>query len=111
VLVALIRARTCETLAASIGADADAAFTTGLMSMLEALFERNAAELLETLPVAPEIKAAVTERAGVLGEVLADVLAREQEDAAPRARFDSGSVNRAWFEALDWATEAQGALR
>jgi EAL and modified HD-GYP domain-containing signal transduction protein len=111
VLVALIRARACETLAASVRADPDAAFTVGLMSMLEPLFERPAAELLDALPVAPEIKAAVTQQAGVLGDVLADVLARELEDGAPRARFDSGSVNRAWFEALDWAAEAQSALR
>jgi EAL and modified HD-GYP domain-containing signal transduction protein len=111
VLVALIRARACETLAASIRADADAAFTVGLMSMLEPLFERPAGELLDALPLAPEIKAAVSRQVGVLGDVLADVLAREQEDAEPRARFDSGSVNRAWLEAIDWAAEAQSALR
>ena len=111
VLVALIRARACETLAASVGADADAAFTVGLMSMLEALFARPTAELLEALPLAPQIKAAVTERAGLLGDVLTDVLAREQEEAVLPARFDAGSVNRAWFEALDWAAEAQRAVR
>jgi EAL and modified HD-GYP domain-containing signal transduction protein len=110
VLVALIRARACETLAGSIGADADAAFTMGLMSMLEPLFERPLAELLDALPLAPEIKVAVLRQEGVLGDVLADVLARELEDAVPRARFDSGSVNRAWFEAIDWAAEAQSAL-
>jgi hypothetical protein len=81
------------------------------MSMLEPLFERPAGELLALLPLAPEIKAAVTEQAGVLGEVLADVLAREQEAPASEARFHAGSVNRAWFEALDWAASAQGALR
>jgi len=111
VLVALIRARACETLAASGGADPDAGFTVGLMSTLEALFARPVAELLEALPLAPEIKAAVTERSGVLGDVLSDVLARELEEVLPPARFDSGSVNRAWFEALDWAAEAQSALR
>lgn len=110
-LVALIRARACETLAASARADADAAFTVGLLSMLEPLFERPAGELLDALPLAPEIKAAVSERAGLLGDVLADVLAREQEDAAPRPRFDAGRVNRAWFEAIDWAASAQSALR
>ena len=110
-LVALIRARACETLAAALGADPDAAFTAGLMSMLEALFERPLAELVETLPLAAEIKAAVTERRGTLGAVLTDVLAREQKEVAPAGRFDVGLVNRAWFEALDWAAEAIGALR
>lgn len=110
VLAALIRARACETLAAAVGADPDAGFTVGLTSMLEALFARPSAELLEALPLTPEIKAAVLERAGVLGDVLADVVARELEEAAPSARHDVGRVNRAWFEALDWAAEAQGAL-
>lgn len=111
VLVALIRARACETLAASIGADADAAFTTGLMSMLEVLYERPATELMEALPLTPEIKAAVGAGAGVLGDILGDVMAREREDATPLVRFDAGTLNRAWFEALDWAAEAQSALR
>ena len=111
VLVALIRARACETLAASVGVDADAAFTTGLMSMLEVLFERPAAELLGALPLTSEIKAAVSEGAGALGAILADVSAHEREEAAPRARFDSGTVQRAWFDALEWAAETQSALR
>jgi EAL and modified HD-GYP domain-containing signal transduction protein len=111
VLVALIRARACETLATSVRADADAAFTVGLLSMLEPLFERPACELLDALPLTPEVKAAVSRQEGVLGDVLADVLAREEEEAEPRARFDSGSVNRAWLEAIDWAAEAQSALR
>src|SRR5690606_42056889 len=110
VVAALIRARACGTLAAAVGADPDACFTVGLSSMLEALFARPSAELLEALPLTPEIQAAVLERAGVLGDVLADVVARELEEAAPSARHDVGRVNRAWFEALDWAAEAQGAL-
>jgi c-di-GMP phosphodiesterase len=111
VLVALIRARASETLAALVGADADAAFTTGLMSMLEVLFERPLPELLGAMPVTPEIKAAVLERAGVLGDILSEVLSREQEDVPEKARFDAGAVNRAWLDALDWAAETQSALR
>jgi c-di-GMP phosphodiesterase len=118
-LVALIRARVSETLATLVGADADAAFTMGLMSMLEALFERPLSELLEAMPVTEEIKAAVIERRGVLGGILADVLSREQDDvpaparldAAGPARVDAGVLNRAWLDALDWATDTQSALR
>jgi EAL and modified HD-GYP domain-containing signal transduction protein len=111
VLVALIRARASETLAAQVGADADAAFTVGLMSMLEALFERPLPELLEAMPVTPEIKAAVGERSGVLGAILSDVLSREQDDLPEKVHFDAGAVNRAWLDALGWAAETQGALR
>ncbi len=118
VLVALIRARASESLAAASGADPDAAFTVGLTSMLEALFERPLAELLATLPLAEEIKIAVLERTGVLGDILADVITREQEEEvtvtgarARSVRFDAGAVNRAWLEALGWAADTQSALR
>jgi EAL and modified HD-GYP domain-containing signal transduction protein len=119
VLMALIRARVSEALARHVGADADAAFTMGLMSMLEALFERPLSELLEAMPVTAEIKLAVTERSGVLGGILADVLSREQDevpaparpDAPVSARIDAGVLNRAWLDALDWAADTQSALR
>jgi EAL and modified HD-GYP domain-containing signal transduction protein len=118
VLIALIRARASESLARAIGADQDAAFTVGLTSMLEVLFERPLRELLESLPLTPEIKAAVLERTGVLGDILVDVITREQEEEvtvtgtrARSVRLDAGAVNRAWLEALSWAGETQSALR
>jgi EAL and modified HD-GYP domain-containing signal transduction protein len=111
VLAALIRARASELLAAHVGADPDAAFTVGLMSALEALFERPLAELLEAMPVTPEIKAAVVGHGGVLGNVLSDVLSREQDDLPEKVHFAPGAVNRAWLDALGWAAETQGALR
>jgi EAL and modified HD-GYP domain-containing signal transduction protein len=111
VLVALIRARASELLAAHVGADGDAAFTVGVMSMLEALFARPLSELIDALPVTPEIKVAVLERIGVLGEILSDVLSREQDDVPEKVHFDAGAVNRAWLDALGWAADTQGALR
>jgi EAL and modified HD-GYP domain-containing signal transduction protein len=111
VLVALTRARASESLAAHAGADPDAAFTAGLMSMLEALFERPLTEVLEAMPVTAEIKAGVVERTGVLGNILSDVISREQDEAPEKVHFDVGAVNRAWLEALDWAADTQGALR
>jgi c-di-GMP phosphodiesterase len=83
----------------------------GLMSALEALFERPLAELLEAMPVTPEIKAAVVGHGGVLGNVLSDVLSREQDDLPEKVHFAPGAVNRAWLDALGWAAETQGALR
>ncbi len=110
-LVALTRARASEVLAGSVGADADSAFTVGLMSMLEVLFERPLGELLEGLPLSPEIKSAIVGGEGVLGAVLSDVLSRERDDLTQATRFDAGLVNRAWLEALAWAAETQRALK
>jgi EAL and modified HD-GYP domain-containing signal transduction protein len=111
VLVALIRARASELLATDAGADPDAAFTVGLMSALEALFEQPLAELLDAMPVTPEIKAAVIGRSGVLGNILGDVLSREQDDVPLKVHFEPSAVNRAWLDALEWASETQTALR
>jgi EAL and modified HD-GYP domain-containing signal transduction protein len=111
VLVALTRARASELLAQSVGVDADSAFTAGLMSMLEALFEQPLAELLLAMPVSAQISAAVLANEGTLGAVLGDVLSREREDVTAPTRFDAALVNRAWLGALRWAAEAQRYLR
>jgi c-di-GMP-related signal transduction protein len=81
------------------------------MSMLEALFEHPQLELLDGMPLTAEIKTAVIERSGVLGDILSAVLSREQDDAPEKIRFDAGAVNRAWLDALGWAADTQGALR
>lgn len=111
VLVALTRARASELLAASVGADADAAFTAGLMSMLEVLFEQPLAELLQAMPVSAEISAAVLSSEGTLGAVLSDVLSREREDGAMSTHFAAALVNQAWLGALGWARDTQRNLR
>ncbi len=109
-LVALIRARASELVAAQTGADPDGAFMVGLMSGLEALFERSLPDLLDELPVADEIRVAVLEHGGVLGKILADVVSREDDEAPISTRFDARIVTHAWLEAVSWATDAQRAL-
>jgi EAL and modified HD-GYP domain-containing signal transduction protein len=111
VLVALTRARASELLAQSVGADADGAFTAGLMSMLEVLFERPLPELLEAMPVSAEIAAAVLSREGALGAILEDVSSRERDEPTASTSFDAGLVNRAWLGALRWAGETQQILQ
>lgn len=106
-LVALIRARASELIATAVGADPNSAFMVGLMSAVEALFERPLRSVLEELPISDEIRGAVLDRAGVLGAILAEVLGREGEEGPPSSRFATGTVNRAWLEALSWATNAQ----
>ena len=110
-LVALIRARASESIAAAVGADPDAAFTVGMISALDALFDRPLQSLLAELPVSLEVRAAVLEHSGPLGKILSDVLSRESEEAPVSHAFDSGTVHRAWLEALTWASQTQSSLR
>lgn len=52
------------------GPCAEAGFTVGIMSLMDALFSMSMADILESVAVAPEVKAALLEREGHLGEML-----------------------------------------
>lgn len=52
------------------GPCAEAAFTVGIMSLMDALFSMSMADIFESVAVAPEVKAALLEREGHLGEML-----------------------------------------
>lgn len=53
-----------------LGASAEAGFTVGIMSLMDALFSMSMRDILETVAVAPEVRAALLEREGMLGEML-----------------------------------------
>lgn len=52
------------------GPCAEAGFTVGIMSLMDALFSMSMADILETVAVAPDVRAALLEREGHLGEML-----------------------------------------
>ncbi|MEY2937152.1 MAG: hypothetical protein RL033_7901 [Pseudomonadota bacterium] len=108
--VALIRARAAEIVAGAVGADPEAAFLVGLVSALDALFERPLDRVLAELPLAAEVQAAVLQQSGVLGHILVDVLSHESDEVQQTTRFETGMVNRAWLDALIWAGDALDAL-
>jgi EAL and modified HD-GYP domain-containing signal transduction protein len=112
-LVALTRARACELVARKQnGVDAEAAFTVGLFSALGALLECSIDELLEELPVSPDVRQAVLAHAGPTGRILAAVLSREDSETlrgvVPVA--NPALLNEAWLAAITWAEEAQRSL-
>jgi EAL and modified HD-GYP domain-containing signal transduction protein len=82
----------------------DASFMAGLFSGLDALLDRPLEEILERLPLAPEIKDALLEHRGPVGDVLASVLA--YEDADPSGlhlpAFTAEQVRQHYLNALQW---------
>lgn len=111
--LALVRARMCELLAARSGrADPQAAFTAGLFSVLDALLDQPMDELLEELPLADEVAAALARREGPVGAILDCVLRYEHAEweraCCPGLRPEA--VRDAYLEALDWAREVQRAV-
>ncbi|WP_426107092.1 EAL and HDOD domain-containing protein [Massilia sp. TSP1-1-2] len=72
--MATTRGKLMELMARKLPAEqragAAAAFTVGIMSLMDALFSMSMADVLDTVAVAPEVRTALLEREGVLGEML-----------------------------------------
>lgn len=113
-VLAATRGRMMEQLAAVwSGASAEArdrAFLTGILSLVSALLALPLAEVLKTLPLPDEVRVALLDRTGELGDMLRLVEVVEQTDvqgiAALLDQFpflDAATVNGAYVEAIDWA--------
>lgn len=57
-------------LPAQLHASAEMGFTVGIMSLMDTLFSMSMRDILETVDVPDEVRAALLERSGVLGEML-----------------------------------------
>ena len=82
--LAVLRAKMAEALAARYNAEPAAAFTTGMLSLLDVAFGMPMERLVGELPLSDAIGAALVSRAGPLGALLADVVAYEHGDAISR---------------------------
>jgi EAL and modified HD-GYP domain-containing signal transduction protein len=109
----LARARLCAQLAPPGRGEADAAFTAGLFSGLDALLDKPLAQLLDELPLADEVRAAVLEHEGPLGRILEAALALERGDFENSALQDleSQPAPGAYLQAVDWANSAMSELQ
>ncbi len=109
----LIRGRMCELLAESSESDlADSAFMTGMVSQLDLLLDVQIEEILRQLPLTEEIKAAVADQSGFLGELLRWVTAYEQADweTVEQAGLDKAFFEVAYRHSLHWSDQAMEAL-
>ncbi|MFO1428083.1 MAG: hypothetical protein U1F11_14145 [Steroidobacteraceae bacterium] len=110
---ALVRARMCESLATALGAaDGGAYFLTGLMSVLDAMLALPMPDALRQLPLGQDIAAALQQRTGRLGAVLACVIAweRGEWDAAAIDGLAPERLQVAYLEALQWAEHTRAML-
>lgn len=104
-VTAMLRARMCELLALERElARSDTYFTVGLFSALDALMECPLDVLLEHLPLAEPIRAALLAREGPLGEALACVLAYEVGDweSVRCANLSAERIRGAYLDAIAW---------
>jgi c-di-GMP phosphodiesterase len=108
-LTALTRARFCELAGGPItGARAPELFTLGLFSVLDALMDTTMREATEMLPLADDMREALVEREGPMGDLLEAVIAREMgvRDLAPEVPH----ADEFYLRAVIWANNAAESL-
>jgi EAL and modified HD-GYP domain-containing signal transduction protein len=109
---AMTRAKMCELVAQALDRpDADAHFTVGLFSVVDAFMDTSMPDVLNELPLPAEVSDALLGRCGHLGEVLDWVLAYERGDfecLTPSPRADA-MLRDAYVVALRFADEAESS--
>ena len=111
--IAMTRARMTELMARELEPDlTDAAYTVGLVSALGLLLHVSITQIVESLSLSRELEGAVLEHSGVLGGIMADVLAWEVggENFQLRSGAPPEEVERCYLHALAWANEVCGVL-
>jgi c-di-GMP-related signal transduction protein len=111
--IAMTRARMAELMAAELEPRlSDQAFTVGLVSALDLLLQAPLKTIAENLSLSPEVADALLGHTGVLGGVLADVLAWEVggEELQLRSGLSPDKTGQCYLQALAWATDVCGVL-
>jgi EAL and modified HD-GYP domain-containing signal transduction protein len=108
----LVRARMCEILAELGNRPIPVNhFIVGLLSQLDVLMDISMEELMEQVPLGPEVKLALLQRAGSQGEILAEVERYEQGRFSElNELFNKTYYEVAYRHASAWARQVQFEL-
>lgn len=113
-VTALLRGRLCELIGRrrpAPNAGADAFFTVGLFSVMDAMMDARLEQVLDALPLTEDARVALLERTGPMGDALAAVVAYERGDlATAERRLPDLPLAELYMSALRWADAACGAL-
>jgi EAL and modified HD-GYP domain-containing signal transduction protein len=110
-VAALVRARTCRTVAVHFAADPAASFLAGLLSGLAEPLGITLATLLEQLPVSDDVCRALLDGIGPLAPMLAAVLAYER-GALPDATssMTAAAMRHAYLDSVSWTQRTRTAV-
>lgn len=111
---ALQRGRMCELLAKGAGKEGDERFfTTGLLSVLDALMDLPMEQVLQELPLSEEVKAAIIHQEGPLGEALRLAMVCERGEWYQVADLSVPGVSLpdVFLDSLQWADEMASDLK
>ncbi len=109
---ALMRARIGERVAPHFGIASEMMFTVGLFSILDALIGMPMEEVLENMPLAPEVALAITAREGPCGRMLTGIEAHENGDwqGVLQAGLNLEILTPAWVDALVWVRSIRSMM-
>jgi EAL and modified HD-GYP domain-containing signal transduction protein len=111
--IALVRARMCESLSGSLkNAQKDSFFSTGLLSVIDALLDCSMEKAVAKLPLAEEVQAALIRREGPAGQALRCAMAYERADW-DNIEFNGmapGAVRDIYMESIEWARKISTGL-
>jgi c-di-GMP-related signal transduction protein len=109
---AMTRARMCELLAPQLpDLPDDTAFLTGLLSTLDFLLNMPMSEVVQRLPLELEVRQALVNRAGPLGQLLDTVAAYEVADLEKlgSSPIDLSKLAPAYLSAVGWSMTTVGS--
>jgi EAL and modified HD-GYP domain-containing signal transduction protein len=111
-VVGLTRARMCELLGAErVDVASEELFTVGLLSVADALLQVPLETIVEELPLADEVSAALLQREGPAGTILGAVVSYEQGDFdVTTLRSEAPGIATSYRDALGWAVETMSTL-
>lgn len=115
---ALERAKFCELLGAKIQAnEASVFYSVGLLSTMDAFFDQPLTEILGSMSLRPDVRAALVDREGALGVVLSLVEAIQRGDLdgidwslLSDYQFSPDLVNDLYLEVLQWQRQVSSEL-
>ena len=107
VALCLQRARMMSLLAGHKNLDADAAFTTGLFSCIDALVDQSMDRIMSELPLANDIVRALLDQEGELGALLAFVMRYEQGDWDDLGAdfISTEELRQHYIDSIEWSSE------
>lgn len=114
VVSAMIRGKMCERLATRLDIeDTETYFTAGLLSVLDVMLSRPMDEILTQLPLDGVLQAALKDREGTPGRVLATALAYEQSIWSETAceGLKESDMREAYLDALLFTRDARRCFK
>ncbi|MGA9938617.1 MAG: HDOD domain-containing protein [Candidatus Acidiferrales bacterium] len=114
ILAALVRARFCELLGIKSGQRDSDLFLMGLLSLMDAILDMSMAEIMKSVSLDPECKAALLSNAGPSGMVYQLVVAQEAGDwprvaeLAGKLHISQSEVSDEHWRAMQWARQMTG---